>query len=108
MRLAGTWKQYSKKAIIQLMTMTLKRGADLYLRWPYQANVMKMLEQVRSRIVLMRICCQKCLTFRLQAHNPCGTLNNCPGQSGRDQGSIVPERTCFHRWRSSVGRASDL
>src|SRR5258708_28779497 len=57
MRFAGTWKQYSAKAIIQLITMTLNSGAWRYFRWPYQANVMKMLERVRSRIVVMRICC---------------------------------------------------
>src|SRR5258708_18540407 len=37
--------------------MTLNSGAWRYFRWPYQANVMKMLERVRSRIVVMRICC---------------------------------------------------
>ena len=47
-------------------------------------------------------------TFGLHLHIPCDTLDNCPGHSGREQGSIVPERACFHRWRSSVGRASDL
>src|ERR1700693_5324262 len=57
MRLAGTWKQYSAKAMSQLMTMTLNSGAWRYFRWPYQAKVMKMLERVRSRIVVMRICC---------------------------------------------------
>src|SRR6266478_8197188 len=41
----------------QLMTMTLNSGACRYFRWPYQAKVMKMLERVRSRIVVMRICC---------------------------------------------------
>src|ERR1700675_2794009 len=57
MRFAGTWKQYSAKAMSQLMTMTLNSGAWRYFRWPYQAKVMKMLERVRSRIVVMRICC---------------------------------------------------
>src|SRR5271170_4788671 len=57
MRLAGTCKQYSPKAISQLMTMTLNRGAWRYFRCPYQAKVMKMLERVRSRIVVMQIRC---------------------------------------------------
>src|SRR5258708_420312 len=39
------------------MTITLNSGAWRYFRWPYQAKVMKMLESVRSRIVVMRICC---------------------------------------------------
>ena len=67
MRLAGTWKQYSAKAMSQLITMTLKSGADRYLRCPYQANVIKMLDRVRSRIVIMdtmlphwRFCCLPC------------------------------------------------
>src|ERR1700722_8238316 len=53
MRLAGTLKKYSKKSIIQLITITLNRGTLRYLRWPYQAKVMKMLEKVSSAIVLM-------------------------------------------------------
>src|ERR1039457_3974018 len=57
MRLAGTWKQYSAKAMSQLMTMTLNRGAWRYFRWPYQAKVMKMLERVRNSIVVMGTCC---------------------------------------------------
>src|SRR5580704_4843722 len=85
MRLAGTWKQYSKKAIIQLMTITLNSGADLYFRWPYQANVMKMLEQVRSRIVLMRNmlpelrdCCWKARFFRGLRRRKLNTLASVP------------------------------
>ena len=57
MRLAGTWKQYSAKAMNQLMTMTLNSGAWRYFKWPYQAKVIKMLERVRSRIVVIGICC---------------------------------------------------
>jgi hypothetical protein len=34
--------------------------------------------------------------FRLHVKCPCDNLDNCPGHSGRDQGSIVPERACFH------------
>src|SRR5208282_4723909 len=34
--------------------------------------------------------------FRLRLDIPCDNLNNCPRISGRDQGSIVPEGTCFH------------
>ncbi len=57
MRFAGTWKQYSANAMSQLMTITLNSGAWRYFKWPYQAIVMKMLERVNSRIVIMRICC---------------------------------------------------
>src|SRR5208337_906320 len=53
MRLAGTWKQYSKKAIIQLITITFNNGTLRYFRWPYQAKVMKMLETVSRAIVRM-------------------------------------------------------
>src|SRR5690242_13367598 len=57
MRLAGTWKQYSAKAISQLTRITLKRGAWRYFKCPYQAKVMKILEMVRSNIVVMLLCC---------------------------------------------------
>src|SRR5580700_1737187 len=53
MRLAGTWKQYSKKAIIQLITITLNNGTSRYFRWPYQAKVMKILETVSRAMVRM-------------------------------------------------------
>src|SRR5437764_1346541 len=49
--LAGTWKQYSKKAIPQLTKITFQRAELRYLRWPYQAKVMKRLEIVNSRMV---------------------------------------------------------
>src|SRR5271154_2655869 len=56
MRLAGTWKQYSKNAISQLTKMTLNSGVWRYFRWPYQANVMKMFEMVSSsRVVISEI-----------------------------------------------------
>src|SRR4029077_876599 len=51
MRFAGTWKQYSKKAMPQLARMTFHSASLRYLRWPYQANVMKMFEMVSSKIV---------------------------------------------------------
>jgi hypothetical protein len=54
MRLAGTWKQYSKKAIPQLARITFQRASLRYLRWPYQAKVMKIFEIVRRRIVRTR------------------------------------------------------
>ena len=55
--LAGTWKQYSKKAIAQLINIMAKRPKDsthfnsLNFRWPYQANVIKELESTNSPIV---------------------------------------------------------
>src|SRR5260221_4945117 len=51
MRFAGTWKQYSKKAMPQLARMTFQSASLRYLRWPYHANVMKMFEMVSSKIV---------------------------------------------------------
>src|ERR1041385_697473 len=54
MRLAGTWKVYSKKAIPQLISVTFHSGTFWYLRWPYQAKVIKMLEIKRKIIVSMR------------------------------------------------------
>src|SRR6266849_1763205 len=41
MRFAGTWKQYSKKAMPQLTAMTFHSASLRYLRWPYQAKVLK-------------------------------------------------------------------
>lgn len=49
-RFAGTWKQYSKKAIPQLIKMTPMSGRlenqdiSLSRKCPYQASVIKMLE----------------------------------------------------------------
>ena len=55
MRLAGTWKQYSKRATPQLMRMTsmrLKRSRrDLKAICPYQASVMKALEMTSNATV---------------------------------------------------------
>src|SRR6267378_6891335 len=53
-RLAGTWKQYSKKAIPQLMTITFHSATLRYFKCPYQANVIKTFEMVSRRIVRMR------------------------------------------------------
>src|SRR5687768_18297754 len=52
-RLAGTMKQYSKKAIAQLTSTTFQSAACLCLRWPYQAKVMKTLEMVSRMAVFM-------------------------------------------------------
>ena len=51
MRLAGTWKQYSKKAMPQLTRMTFHSASWRNFRWPYQAKVMKMLEKMRRMTV---------------------------------------------------------
>src|ERR1700688_3812911 len=51
MRLAGTWKQYSKKAMPQLARMTFQSASLRYFRWPYQAKVIKIFEMVSRRIV---------------------------------------------------------
>src|SRR5260370_15388400 len=55
MRFAGTWKQYSRKAISQLTTIAAIRGDRRYFRWPYHAIVMKIFEQIRSRTVFIEV-----------------------------------------------------
>src|SRR5260370_14476426 len=54
MRFAGTWKQYSKKAIPQLTMIAFHRASLRNFKWPYQAKVMKILETVSNRIVRIR------------------------------------------------------
>ena len=57
MRLAGTWRVYSKNAIPQDNKIMAMRGQwvvtfiSCSLRWPYQAKVMKILEKI-SRIMV--------------------------------------------------------
>src|SRR6266403_1564758 len=51
MRFAGTWKQYSKKAIPQLARMTFQSASLRNFKWPYHAKVMKMLDTMSNRIV---------------------------------------------------------
>src|SRR3954452_1072170 len=53
MRLAGTMKQYSTNAIDQLTRMASHSADCLYLRCPYHAKVMKMLEIVSRMAVFM-------------------------------------------------------
>jgi hypothetical protein len=54
---AGTWKQYSKKAIPQLIIIIenspnlLNAGISANLRCPYHAKVMKVLDKTNNRIV---------------------------------------------------------
>src|ERR1041384_2864983 len=55
MRFAGTWKQYSTKAIPQLARITIHRGESLYLRCPYQAIVMNILDTVNRKIVCIKL-----------------------------------------------------
>src|SRR5579864_3186322 len=50
-RFAGTWKQYSKKAMPQLARITFQSASLRYLRWPYQAKVIKIFETVSRTIV---------------------------------------------------------
>jgi hypothetical protein len=53
MRLAGTWKQYSKNAIAQLAAIRRGSGALRYFKCPYQAKVMKILEIVSRTMVVI-------------------------------------------------------
>ena len=49
MRLAGTISRYSNRAMPQLASAaTSQTRCSWYLRWPYQAKVMKTLEAVSS------------------------------------------------------------
>jgi len=54
MRFAGTWKQYSKNAMPQLVITASQSGEFLYLRWPYQAKVMKIFDMVKRIIVRIK------------------------------------------------------
>src|SRR5690606_22428949 len=47
-RLAGTIRQYSKKAMPQLTRITVNSGAERYFGCPYQAKVMNTLEPTSS------------------------------------------------------------
>src|SRR5215472_4839450 len=51
MRFAGTWKQYSKKAMPQLTRITFHSASLRNFRCPYHAIVMKTLEIVSNSIV---------------------------------------------------------
>ncbi|GAB1379157.1 hypothetical protein MASR1M49_20030 [Pararhodobacter aggregans] len=51
MRLAGTCSRYSKKAMPQLIRMTVISGALRYFRCPYQAKVMKTFEASSNKMV---------------------------------------------------------
>lgn len=56
-RLAGTWQQYSKNATHHEKITTANRGqleltpVCYNLRWPYHANVIKILLQMSNRMV---------------------------------------------------------
>src|SRR5204862_1107497 len=54
MRFAGTWSRYSNSAIPQLTRAATYHGRSLrFLRWAYQANVMKTLERA-SRLTVRK------------------------------------------------------
>src|SRR5580704_9615953 len=74
MRLPGTCRQYSKKAMPQLTRMTFQSASWRYFKWPYQAKVMKMLEKVRRTIVHM----EKLDVARPTEVADSSTLNPCP------------------------------
>src|ERR1041384_5684997 len=64
MRLAGTWKQYSKNAMPQLARITFQSASLRYLRWPYQAKVMKTLEMVSRTMVRIGLLINKGQSIR--------------------------------------------
>src|SRR6478736_3397109 len=54
MRLAGTIRQYSKKAMPQEMRIVIQSGLSWrYFKCPYQAKVMKIFERLRRTMVVM-------------------------------------------------------
>src|SRR5690242_18043120 len=55
MRLAGTAKQYSKKAMLHPTRIAVRMVHFGKRNWPYQAKVMKMFEIVSRPIVIIRI-----------------------------------------------------
>src|SRR6266487_2331776 len=56
MRLAGTWKRYSKKARAQLASIAIQSGACLTFRCPYHASVMKIFDMMRRSAVIISDC----------------------------------------------------
>src|SRR5947208_3870 len=55
MRLAGTWSRYSNSAMPQLTRAAMYQTWWLrLLRCPYQANVMKTFEAIRSKVVFAK------------------------------------------------------
>src|SRR6266704_2098623 len=62
MRFAGTWKQYSKKAMPQLAKITFHSASLRNFRCPYHATVMKTFEMVSRRIVRI---CSRCSSLRV-------------------------------------------
>ena len=53
-RLAGTWQQYSKSAMPQLIKITPINGMEFHpfialnFKWPYQANVIKAFDTINN------------------------------------------------------------
>ena len=54
MRFAGTIKQYSRRAMLQLARIAIHRGEFRYFKWPYQAKVIKTFEIDNKITVLIR------------------------------------------------------
>src|SRR6476620_9789306 len=91
MRLAGTWKQYSKKAMPQLIIVTFHNGTFWYLRCPYHAKVIKILEISSRRMVIMSVFCPGSGAWR--AFPDCRGSRNCSPKQNRSGG--IPERFVF-------------
>jgi len=64
---AGRWKQYSTKAISQLMTITFPRGEHSYFKRPYHAIVIKIFEtESRITVLVVSILPRRICRFRLR------------------------------------------
>src|ERR1041385_3038064 len=81
MRLAGTSKQYSKKAIPQLMSVTFHNGTFWYFKWPYHAKVIKILERIKNTMVNI---------YRPLSHSQvCGRLQRSTAHAADDGRAIA-------------------
>src|SRR5690348_17980698 len=77
MRFPGTWNRYSKKAIPQLASAATIQGLSCrFLRCAYHAKVMKVLEQIKRRMVFTT-----------------GDIGASEGSGVRGQG-VVPQWYC--------------
>src|SRR5665213_2162222 len=115
MRLAGTARQYSKKAMPQLISTTCHRATLGNLNWPYQAKVIKTLEQ-NSSTMGTSWAMAKPFTKRQGKHR--GTIENAArtvlrldqnGQGGLDGPISAFDRGCLFwhcRVRATAGQCA--
>ena len=86
MRLAGTWKQYSAKAISQLTRITFHIADCLNFKWPYHAKVIKTFEIVSRMIVFISGLSKSPARHWIQARPSRRRLDVCLSRIGKDRG----------------------